>query len=254
MREAIILETNNLVGRVLDIIEFMSLSKHSLSLKEIARKTNIPSATAYRILSTLKERGYVGQRSNKDYYLTYKMYALSGRVMENDTYVDKILPFMNYFALKVKDSGISLTAFCENSCLNLISVGTSVKFRAKLVIPGAAFPLHCTAAGKLFLSCFSEEQLNNWLSDNILFPYTRNTLIDPDDLKRELENTRKQGYGTINSEMTDDLSVISIPVHEKDGQIDLAINFSVEKTKFHDINNPEFVQWVKDMLKKYNVI
>lgn len=55
------------------------------------------------------------------------------------------------------------------------------------------------------------------------------------------------------AELTDNLAVISIPVHEKDGQIDLAVNFSIVTNRFSEINNPEFVQSVRDVLKKYNV-
>lgn len=246
--------TSNLTKKTLDVIEYISAAPRSASLQEISRNVGLAPATTHRILSVLKDSGYVAQRDNKDYYPTYKMYVLSGKVMENDPYVSKVLPFLNYFVLKVgTDCGASLTTFCEDSCVNLISAGRDIRFRPKLVIPGAAHPCHCTAAGKLFLSCLSDEELEQWLSRNPLLPYTKNSLTDPEELKKELQRIRERGYATMYAELTDNEAVVSIPVHEKDGRIDFAVNFSVAVSRFSDINNPEFVQSVRDMLKKYNV-
>lgn len=244
----------NLTKKTLDVLEYVSAAHHSSSLQEIAQNVGLPPATTHRILTVLRESGYVEQRDNKDYYSTYKMYVLSGKVMENDPHVSKVLPFLNYFILKLgADCGASLTTFCEDACVNLISAGREMRFRTKLAIPGAAHPCHCTAAGKLFLSCLSEAELEQWLSRNALLPYTKYSLTDVDALKKELEKTRAQGYATMYAELTDNLAVISIPVHEKDGQIDLAVNFSIVTNRFSEINNPEFVQSVRDVLKKYNV-
>lgn len=245
---------NNLTQKTLDVIEFMCSRSRSVSLNEIAKGVDLPAATAHRILATLKENGYLDQRSNKDYFMTYKLYVLAGQMMENNTYVDRLLPFMNYCVLNLnQSSGVSLTAFCDDACVNLVSAGRELKFRTEMVVPGAAHDCHCTAAGKLFLSCLSEEELDAWLSRNILLPYTRFTVTDPDRLREDLKKIREQGYGTIDSEFADNLAVISIPIHEENGQIDLAINFSIESSRFDEINNIEFVQEVQELLKKYNI-
>lgn len=245
----------NLTKKTLDVLEYISAAPRSSSLQEIAQSVGLAPATTHRILTVLKESGYVVQRENKDYCATYKMYVMSGRIMENDPYVAKALPFLNYFILKLgADCGASLTAFCEDSCVNLISAGKEMRFRAKLAIPGAAHPCHCTAAGKLFLSCLSEEELEQWLSRNPLLPYTKYSITDADELKKELEQTRERGYATMYAELTDNLAVISIPVHRKGKQIDLAANFSIAISRFSEINNPGFIQSVQDLLQKYNFL
>lgn len=245
---------NNLTKKTLDVIEFMCSRSRSVSLNEIARNVDLPAATTYRILSTLKESGYLDQRSNKDYYMTCKLHVLAGRVMESNIYVQRLLPFMNYCVINFKQtSGVSLTAFCDDACINLISTGRELKFRTKLVVPGAAHDCHCTAAGKLFLSSMSEEKLDAWFSRNILLPYTTHTITDPDQLREDLKKIRKQGYGTIDSEFSENFAVVAIPIHETDGQIDLSINFSIESAHFAEINNPEFVRTVQELLGKYDV-
>lgn len=245
---------NNLTKKTLDVIEFMCSRPRSVSLNEIARNVDLPPATTYRILSTLKESGYLDQRSNKDYFMTLKLYAMSGRVMENNFYVQRLLPFMNYCVMNfTQSSGVSLTAYSDDKCINLISTGRELKFRTNMVVPGAAHDCHCTAAGKLFLSSLSEEELDAWLSRNILLPYTQYTVTDPARLKEDLKKIREQGYGTIDSEFSENFAVIAIPVHDTDGVIDLSINFSIESARFSEINNPDFVRAVKELLRKYDV-
>ena len=244
----------NLTKKTMDIIEYLCSQSQSVSLNQIANGVKLPPATAYRILSTLKECGYLNQRSNKDYYMTYRLYVMSGRMIENDPYVRRFLPFMNYCILNLNSyCGVSLTAFCEDCCVNLISVGKDLKFRTKMAVNGAAHDCHCTAAGKLFLSCLSDSALDTFLANNLLLPHTRHTVTDPDKLREDLQRIRAQGYATIDSEFAEGLAVVSIPLHDTDGQIDLAINFSIESDRFGEINSREFVQSVLDLLEKYNI-
>ncbi len=242
----------NLTTKTMDVIEYMSYEKRSLSLQMIASGVGIPAATAHRILTALKESGYAEQRGNKDYYLTYKMFTVAGRIMESDRLIEEMLPFLNYFAMTT-DCGISLTAFSDDACINLLSVGKNVKFRAPLVVPGTAHPCHCTAAGKLFLAYLTEEELNGWLSRNHLLPYTKNTIIDADVLREEVRKTRECGYGTMYGELADDIAVLSLPLQYSHGRVITALNFSIECEHFSQINNLEFIGKVKSMLAGYSL-
>ncbi len=237
----------NLTKKTTDVIEYMSLERRSLSLQMIATGVGVPAATAHRILSALKDSGYVEQKDNKDYCLTYKLFTVSGRIMERDRFIEEMLPYLNYFAMTT-DCGMSLTAFSEDMCLNLLSVGKNVKFRAPLVVPGTAHPCHCTAGGKLFLAYLSEEDFNGWLTRNSLLPYTKDTIIDPDVLREEIRITRERGYGKMIGEYADDLAVLALPVQFSHGQLITSINFSVEINRFPQIDNPMFITKVKAML------
>ena len=208
----------NLTKKTMDVIEYMSVERRSLPLQLIANGVGVPAATAHRILTALKESGYVDQRDNKDYFLTYKMFTVSGRIMERDRFVEEMLPYLNYFAMTT-ECGMSLTAFSEDSCINLISVGKNMKFRAPLVVPGTAHPCHCTAAGKLFLASLSEEEFAGWLSRNKLFPFTQRTIIDVDVLREEIQKTRTRGYGIIRDEYSEGLSILAIPVRYSQGKV-----------------------------------
>lgn len=62
-------------------------------------------------------------------------------------------------------------------------------------------PAYCTAAGKLFLSQLDDETLETWVRSHNLVPYTANTIIDPDELLKQIRQTRERGYGIVISEL-----------------------------------------------------
>jgi len=239
----------NLTVKTMAILEFMSTECRSLPLQVIAAGVGFPDATVYRVLSSLKEAGYVGQLDNKDYYLTFKLLTTAGRIMARDRFMEEMLPYLNYYALTTT-CGVSLTAFSEDACVNLMSLSKNIKFRSQLVVPGTAHPCHCTAAGKLFLAMLSPEELDGWFSRNQLLPYTHRTIIHEEQLREEIRRTRERGYGVIDGEYDDSLAVLAVPVPGNRGGMMTAINFSLERSEFSQINHPEFVRSVKTMLSE----
>ena len=62
----------NAIEKCLQILSMYSLDKTQFSIKEICTQLNFNVSTAYRILSTLEEYGYVSRLKNKDYVLELK--------------------------------------------------------------------------------------------------------------------------------------------------------------------------------------
>ena len=240
---------DSLTVKTMAIIDYLSAERQALPLQDIADGVGLPRATAFRILSSLRETGYVGQLENKNYYLTYKLLTTSGRLLTRDRFMEELLPYLNYFALTTP-CGISLTAFWEDACINLMSISKNVKFRDQLVLPGTAHPCHCTAAGRLFLAQLSPDELDAWFERNKLLPYTSRTIIDPEKLRNEIRRTRERGYGVTDGEYSETLSVLAVPVPAGRGRPMTAVNFSIERSEFHTICNNEFVRSVKDMLQE----
>jgi IclR family transcriptional regulator, acetate operon repressor len=79
---------------------------------------------------------------------------------------------------------------------------------------GRELPLHCTAAGKVFLAQGAAE-----LGDGPLSAPARATITDRDQLGRELETIREQGYATLVDELEEGLSAVGAPVRASGGVI-----------------------------------
>jgi len=83
---------------------------------------------------------------------------------------------------------------------------------------GRELPLHCTAAGKVFLAHAVAE-----LPDGPLSAPGPATITDRDRLLRELEAIRERGYATLVDELEDGLSAVGAPVRDRDGNVIAAL-------------------------------
>jgi IclR family acetate operon transcriptional repressor len=86
---------------------------------------------------------------------------------------------------------------------------------------GRELPLHCTAAGKVFLTFGAAE-----LPDGELERLTPATVTDRGRLDRELEAVRDQGYATIVDELEPGLSAVAAPVRDRGGTVVAALTAS----------------------------
>jgi DNA-binding IclR family transcriptional regulator len=86
---------------------------------------------------------------------------------------------------------------------------------------GRELPLHCTAAGKVFLAFGVAE-----LPDGELERWTPATVVERDRLARELEAIRDQGYGAIVDELEPGLSAVAAPIRERGGAVIAALGAS----------------------------
>ena len=224
-------KNSNVLTKALSILEYMSRQKKRVSIQELSQELGISSPSVHRILQALKADGYIQQEKNKQYSLTYKLLELSSYSMMHDGLIEQVLPFMNYFAQQ-KNCQVGLSVLYEES-----------------ILPGTVLPAYCTAAGKLFLSQLDDETLETWVRSHNLVPYTANTIIDPDELLKQIRQTRERGYGIVISELYDFVACISIPVISQDNRVLGALNFSTKPEHFDTLNNEKFISDVTNTIR-----
>jgi IclR family acetate operon transcriptional repressor len=86
---------------------------------------------------------------------------------------------------------------------------------------GRELPLHCTAAGKVFLA-FGVAVL----ADGPLSAPARATIVDRGRLARALDTVRAEGDATIVDELEDGLAAVAAPVRDRDGAVIAALTVS----------------------------
>jgi DNA-binding IclR family transcriptional regulator len=86
---------------------------------------------------------------------------------------------------------------------------------------GRELPIHCTAAGKVFVAFGTIE-----LPTGKLERRTPHTITDPKQLQRELEAVRDQGYATLVDELEPGLSAVAAPIRDRDGAVIAALTAS----------------------------
>lgn len=84
---------------------------------------------------------------------------------------------------------------------------------------GRRIPLHVTAAGKIFLAYTDEKKVWELLHSNKLRQYFAVSPSNLEQLLRELEDIRNQGYSIENNEFDDMVSAIGAPIFDRNNRL-----------------------------------
>ena len=217
---------NQSVEKTLQIIEFLADSREPMKLIDISKYTNMPSSTVLRMVNTLLEKGYAYQEADTNRYgLTLRFTAIGMQL----SLQNRIRDFAHYFLLDLsKETGESTCLAIEEDkeviYIDAIDGGSGMLKITQRI--GIRAPMHSTGVGKLMLTEFSPEALELLQQQKGLTKLTNNTLTTLNDLNKELDAIRVQGYAIDNEECEIGARCVAAPIRNYENKIVAAISVS----------------------------
>lgn len=145
------------INRALDIIEALAVEPEGLGVTEVARKTGLHKSTAYRLISTLSDRGYLEKTENGEYKIGLKLIGAVSCYINSLELQTETRP---YLAQITADLG--LTAYLgvldgdQIVYVEKMDVISSVKLYSQI---GLHVPAFCSSLGKCILAKYSKDEL-----------------------------------------------------------------------------------------------
>ena len=238
--------------RTFSAMEYLGREKRKVALSELAADLSMTPAAARRILNGLIHQGYAERDDAGRYFLTYKVYRVAGKSLNRENFLDDMIPYMNYFAMRYGYE-VGLTVFDGDSVIHVMNVGKSVTLGKSSLRPGQVFPLYCSAPGKVLLARMEPQALERWLEENTLLPQTAQTIIDKERLRQEVERTRTRGYGVSEGELYDIVYAVAFPIHNPTGDIIGTFNFRMLPEIYQENMCTSFPTDVLKTLKNFGV-
>ncbi|MBE1603697.1 IclR family transcriptional regulator [Actinopolymorpha pittospori] len=175
------------VLRAFSILEVFTAADDQISLGELAERSGNPKSSTHRIVTDLVMAGAL-ERGDSGYRLGVRMFELGHLVPLQRKLREVALPFLQDLhevthlatTLAVRDG--TETVYVEK----LVSHDTNAPYSRV----GSRMPLHCTALGKAILAFTDPESLEELLAGG-LRPITDRTVLDPEQLRRELAAIRR---------------------------------------------------------------
>ena len=100
------------IDRAIDVLMAFDQERPALSLATIAARANLSKPTAFRILSSLRQRGFVNQTPDGDYELGYEIVRLAA-VRKRQTQVEPGILFSSravpQISIPTRPTGVSTT-------------------------------------------------------------------------------------------------------------------------------------------------
>lgn len=208
--------------RLLQILECLSANYSPMRLQDIAKQVGMTQPTVLRYLYALEATHYIYQdKETARYGLTWRICRLGENLNTMVSLRNLAYPFLNHLATSMS-LGACLVTKRDDECLYLDCIDDP--YFSTLQRIGKRAPLHVTGSGKLLLSQYTDEQLEQYINTKGLTRYTEHTITDPEKLRQELEMIRQQDFGTDEEECEMGLRCISCPLRSYTGQIVAAIS------------------------------
>lgn len=193
-------------------------------MTETANELDIHKSTAYRLLTTLRDRGLVEQdAATEKYRLGFGLVMLASSVTADLDVARCSRPVCDRLAEQTRET--ATVAILEGDDAIIIHQSASGFSALSVDWSGRHTPLHATAAGKIFLHHMPEDQ-RRYILGSGLQSYTENTIVDPVALQAKLHAGQERGYWFTVEELEVGLNAVAVPIRCADGAVVAAVSVS----------------------------
>jgi DNA-binding IclR family transcriptional regulator len=219
-----------------------------ITVSEVNQRFNIPKSSAYGILQTLKDRGYVHKDENERYSLSLKLFSLGSELIGGIDLRRSTYSLLQELAEEAHITAhIAVLEGIRAVYIEKIEVMASIRLRTEV---GRTLPLHSTSIGKALLAFRPQEEIDRILATLPLPALTPRTITNPAALKKELAKVRAQGYALANEENEPEIRAIGAPIFGSDGRTVAAVNLGASTLQIRSKDIPRLGTLVKTYATK----
>jgi DNA-binding IclR family transcriptional regulator len=220
------------LNRALDLLEAFPRLGPEIGLTRIASELGLSKATAYRLLSTLEERGYVERSSDsRGYRLGLRAFELGSYYQSQLQVRQMALPYLREMVAQTGEAAFLCVREGDQAvCVERVEGGMQVNVFALRV--GGHQPLHCGAAPRALLAGLDDDELRAYAERSGLPGITPRTITRLDELLEDVACTRRQGFVFSQDDVTVGIAAVGAPVFDHNGSVLASISLSGLTNRF----------------------
>lgn len=212
------------VERAFRLLE--TLVRHTeMSLGQLAESVGVHKSTAYRLLHTLMQLGYVEQDGDQgNYRVGIRMVEMGGMATHSWPLHRAAETVMDRLASELGEA-VNLAVEDDLDMVYVATVDAYSMLRMQLNI-GRRAPVHCTAVGKVMLA-YRPEMVRRLKTEHPrLDALTPFTITEWSQLEEELSRIRQQGFAVDNEEQEIGARCVAAPIADHRHRIVAALGIS----------------------------
>lgn len=222
------------VQRVLAIFEMLAPSHRGLTLSQISRNLSVARSSAFYILNTLEQSGYLYRESPRGRYMfTTKLFGLANSSLVSLGVRERAAPLLREL-MEQTQLTVHLAVIMQNELVLIDKVAPRGASQLATWV-GKRLPIHCTGAGKALMAFMPEIQLDALFRQGLI-RYNENTIVSPKKLREEIQRIRSNGFAIDDEEETLGLRCIGAPVFDYNQHAIAAISIAGTTTQINDEN------------------
>lgn len=209
--------------RGLSLLEAVADAPAGVGVTEAADVTGLDKGTASRLLTTLRQQGYVQQRVDRQYVLGARvLWLVHAYQARHRILAESARPHLE----RLRDTTRETVHLAVRDGLSMVFIDQhetdrAVRIRSAI---GVRLPLHHTAMGRAILALMRPQERDRLLSEIDLDARRSGTTSDVDDIRRDIELAQERGWAGIDRH--DDVTRVAAAVVNQLGEPIAAITAS----------------------------
>lgn len=223
------------LAKGLAVLKLFDETTVSLRLRDICDLTGIPMPTAFRVVSTLEEDGFLDRTPDGGFQPGLSVLTLGSAALRGSSLV------------QVSERPLRELASATGETVNLgVLLGSQVLYLARLrnadlvtanVQVGSTLPAVFTSMGKLLLAWLDADDITERLGEDAFAGHAGpNAVTNRGELDARLADIRERGYAIQDQELAQGLRSVSVPVFGPGPEPVAAVNIAVSSTR-HDVDS-----------------
>lgn len=222
------------------MLEFMKISNKEFTIAEISEAISIPPSTTHRILNTLIECDLVSKDERTHLYkLGPGLISLGMAATANINLQNEASPILRELSDKTNEDAFLIIRSGNSG----VVVGKAEGPHTLKIVEnfGREIALHKGAIRKVILANQTDEFIDNYLK-TALEPYLEDEPLNPEKLKEQIEEIRRNHYSISMSEYIQNSMGVGAPVYNFKGEFVASIGlvaplYRAESQKVHLVDS-----------------
>jgi IclR family pca regulon transcriptional regulator len=235
------------VGKAFAVLRSFSSEHFELTLSEIAATAGLDRGTAFRLIQTLVELGYLqAVPQSRRFRLGIACLDLGYTVLSRGSLRPMAEPLLRELVPDVGDAA-SLGILDGGDVVYLARVGAGLDRHKMDRRPGTRIPAYSAALGHVMLAHLSREEQIARLESRPRVKLSERTLTDLDALLARLDQVKKKGHAVSDGENAYGLRTLATPIFDAQGLVIGGLSVTVdamrmEMAAFRDQALPRLMQ------------
>jgi len=234
----------SVLDKVFDLLDELAEGT-DLSASDLADRLDQPRSSVYRLLTKLRERGWVEPGSDRaTFRLGLEVLRLAEVVRARFDVRQASRPAMERIQQEIGETVyLSVRAQDKSVCIERLD-GRFVG-RAILGV-GGALPLHVGATSQVLLAFEPEPEWHRYVDEVKLVKLTPKSETSPKKLFAKLKKVRDDGFAISDEDVTLGLGACGTPIFDRDGRVVAAISVSGLRQTVLGENLPAIIELMKE--------
>lgn len=199
--------------RTLRLLEAISRHSKGLSFSGIQQILNTPKSSTFSLIQELVENDYLSFNENaKKYIAGSNLIKLAANFIGSGDLVQELKRLTNELSIKVRTTAHA--GILDGTDVIYLTRSDHFDDYSLMQQIGGRLPANCTAIGKMLLSQYPDQVIQDMYHDLPWRMMTVNSKKNIDELLEDISIVRRQGYATDYQETSENANCIAMPVNQ----------------------------------------